>query len=211
MGAALRLEALSIGALRGVGLTLVPGEVVCLSGASGSGKSRLLRAIADLEPHKGEAWLGETPCASLPAHQWRARVMLVPAESHWWAEWVGEHLVTPPAEADLAALGFTAGVLEWEVARLSSGEKQRLALLRAITVLDQHPGEPGALLLDEPTANLDEATTRAVEAWLSERLRQRGWPTLWVAHDREQIRRVAHRHWQIEGQRLVEREPRPWT
>ncbi|WP_431023733.1 ABC transporter ATP-binding protein [Halomonas sp. H5] len=211
MGEALRLEALGIGALKEVSLLLAPGEVLCLSGASGSGKSRLLRAIADLEPHEGEAWLGDTARSSLPAHQWRARVMLVPAESHWWAERVGEHLAVAPSEADLAALGFDAGVLAWEVARLSSGEKQRLALLRAVAVLDERPAEAAALLLDEPTANLDEATTRAVEAWMSERLGERGWPTIWVAHDPGQVARVAGRHWHIEGNRLVEKEPRAWT
>ncbi|MDC8804143.1 ATP-binding cassette domain-containing protein [Halomonas pacifica] len=210
MGEALRLEALGIGALEGVDLTLAPGEVLCLSGASGSGKSRLLRAIADLEPHEGEAWLGDTARSSLPAHRWRARVMLVPAESHWWAERVEEHLAVAPSEADLAALGFADEVLGWEVARLSSGEKQRLALLRAVAVLDERPDEAAALLLDEPTANLDEAMTQAVEAWLCERLGERGWPTLWVAHDPGQIARVAKRHWHIEGHRLVERETRPW-
>ena len=38
-------------------LTVAPGEILCLSGASGSGKSRLLRAIADLDAHDGEIWL----------------------------------------------------------------------------------------------------------------------------------------------------------
>lgn len=192
---ALRLERLAIGELAEVSLIVAPGEVHCLSGPSGSGKSRLLRAVADLEPHDGEAWLGDVTQASLPAHEWRARVMLVPAESHWWADHVGEHL--PQADpADLEVLGFTPEVLNWQVARLSSGEKQRLALLRAIS------REPSALLLDEPTANLDEATTRRVEAWLNERIRERGWPTLWVAHDAAQIARVANHHWHIDGAEL---------
>ncbi|MCL7940805.1 ATP-binding cassette domain-containing protein [Halomonas sp. ATCH28] len=193
----LRLERIAIGSLVETRLSVAPGEVHCLSGPSGSGKSRLLRAVADLEPHAGEAWLGEVAQASLPAHEWRARVMLVPAESHWWADSVGEHLPrTSPA--DLAALGFTPEVLDWQVARLSSGEKQRLALLRAVS------REPAALLLDEPTANLDDATTRRVEAWLVTRIRERGWPVLWVAHDPAQIARVASHHWRIEGSELLE-------
>ncbi|RUA22663.1 ATP-binding cassette domain-containing protein [Billgrantia gudaonensis] len=76
----------------------------------------------------------------------------------------------------------------WSVAHLSSGEKQRLALLRAVS------RSPSALLLDEPTANLDDATARRVEAWLRERIRVRGWPAVWVAHDMAQIARVADRH-----------------
>ncbi|SEK88987.1 ABC transporter ATP-binding protein [Halomonas daqiaonensis] len=193
----LRLERLAISELSGVELTLAPAEILCLSGASGSGKSRLLRAVADLEPHGGKALLGDLDQASLPAHEWRARVMLVPAESHWWADSVGEHL-SQADPADLKALGFTPEVLDWQVARLSSGEKQRLALLRAIS------REPSALLLDEPTANLDDATTRRVETWLVERIRERGWPTLWVAHDAAQIARVANHHWRIEGAELAE-------
>ncbi|MCG6657803.1 ATP-binding cassette domain-containing protein [Halomonas campisalis] len=199
----LRLEGLAIGDVAPVRQTVAPGEILCLSGASGSGKSRLLRAIADLEPHEGEVWLGEQAQSATPGHVWRRAVMLVPAESHWWAERVGEHLLEPET-ADLAALGFERAVLDWSVAHLSSGEKQRLALLRTVS------RAPSALLLDEPTANLDDATARRVEAWLTERIRQRGWPTLWVAHDMAQIRRVADWHCRLVEGRLTE-ERAPWT
>lgn len=200
----LRLDGVAIGTLADVSLAVRPGEIHCLSGPSGPGKSRLLRAVADLEPHAGQVWLGEVAQSSLPAHAWRARVMLVPAESQWWADSVGEHLQAAPAGDDLAALGFDQAVLEWQVSRLSSGEKQRLALLRAL-------GQgPSALLLDEPTANLDDATTRRVEAWLVERIRQCGWPVIWVAHDLAQIARVADRHWRIDGKVLLAEEVDPW-
>jgi len=200
----LRLERLAIGELASVDLEIAPGKIVCLSGTSGSGKSRLLRAVADLEPHGGETWLGDVAQESLPAHEWRARVMLVPAESHWWADSVGEHLADADA-ADIEALGFTTEVLDWQVSRLSSGEKQRLALLRAIS------REPAALLLDEPTANLDDTTTRRVEDWLLTRVRDRGWPVVWVAHDPAQIERVARRHLRIQGHRLEEEGQGAWV
>ncbi|MGQ4877425.1 ABC transporter ATP-binding protein [Billgrantia sp. LNSP4103-1] len=186
----LRLDGVGIGTLNEIELHIEPGEVVCLSGASGSGKSRLLRAVADLEPHEGEVWLGGEAQSQVPGHAWRRRVMMVPAESQWWAERVGEHLPRPN-DADLAALGFERDVLDWEVARLSTGEKQRLGLLRVVS------REPRALLLDEPTANLDTETGERVEAWLTARLRKRGWPALWVAHDHGQIARVASLHWRI--------------
>ncbi|TLF52534.1 ABC transporter ATP-binding protein [Halomonas urmiana] len=194
---ALSLKRLAVGELAEVSLTIAPGEVHCLSGPSGSGKSRLLRAVADLEPHDGEAWLGETAQSSLAGHAWRARVMLVPAESQWWGDTVGEHLADARLD-DLETLGFAAEVRDWQVARLSSGEKQRLALVRALS------REPSALLLDEPTANLDDATARRVEAWLGARIRERGWPVIWVAHDPAQIDRVADRHWRIVEGRLEE-------
>jgi len=193
----LRLARLAVGELAEVSLIIAPGEVHCISGPSGSGKSRLLRAVADLEPHSGEVWLGDIAQASLPAHVWRGRVMLVPAESQWWEDSVGEHM-TQDALTDLETLGFSPEVLGWQVSRLSSGEKQRLALLRAIS------RAPSALLLDEPTANLDEVTTRRIEAWLQSIIREHGWPVIWVAHDPGQIQRVADRHWRIEASGLVE-------
>ena len=186
----LRLQDVAIGELQAVNLTVAPGEIVCLSGASGSGKSRLLRAVADLEPHDGEIALRELVQGRIPGHLWRAAVMLVPAESQWWAETVGEHF-SPGMHLDLAPLGFDDAVMGWSISRLSSGEKQRLALARAVA------REPKALLLDEPTANLDPDSIRRVEDWLQDLIRQRSLPVLWVAHDQAQIERVGQRHFRI--------------
>lgn len=200
----LRLERLVVGNLDEVNLDVAPGDIVCLSGASGSGKSRLLRAVADLESHGGEVWLAGRAQSTMPAHRWRRRVMLVPAESQWWSDRVGEHFPGGIEDDDLDALGFEREVMSWQVGRLSSGEKQRLALLRGIS------RRPSALLLDEPTANLDEAATRRVEAWLQAKIRGSGWPVLWVAHDKEQIARVAYRHLHIDGSRLLAQAVATW-
>ncbi len=193
----LHLERLGVASLHDVSFTVEPGEITCLTGPSGCGKSRLLRAIADLEPHQGALRLGTTTADRLPAHTWRSRVMLVPAESQWWHRTVGEHLADP-AEVDLTALGFGLEVLEWEVARLSSGEKQRLALLRALC------RRPAALLLDEPTANLDPDTTGLVEHWLCGHIRERQLPTLWITHDLDQVARVGTHHLRFNGQLQLE-------
>ncbi len=192
----LRVQNLTVGTLQEVNLRIDAGEVVCVSGASGSGKSRLLRAIADLEPHSGRVALGGEDRDALAAHAWRARVMLVPAESQWWADRVGEHFARPMSEG-LAALGFPEDASGWAISRLSSGEKQRLALLRALS------RDPAALLLDEPTANLDDGSTRRLEQWLLEQIAERGLAVIWVAHDAGQISRVARRHWRIDGAQLV--------
>ncbi|MFO7762167.1 MAG: ATP-binding cassette domain-containing protein [Wenzhouxiangellaceae bacterium] len=193
----LELEDVSVGDLEPVSLAVSRGEVACLSGASGSGKTRLLRAVADLEPHGGDCRLGDLRQSQIPAHRWRARVMMVPAESQWWHESVGEHFDVDPRDA-LEALDLPESAAEWSIDRLSSGEKQRLALIRALS------HEPGALLLDEPTANLDADSIRRVERWLLEIIERRKLPTLWVAHDAEQIRRVSQRHFRIRDGRLRE-------
>ena len=199
----LELENVSVGELDSVSQSIAAGEVVCLSGASGSGKTRLLRAVADLEPHGGDCLLGDIRQSETPAHRWRRQVMMVPAESQWWHETVGEHFDAEaeaggaPADA-LQALDLPDEATSWSIDRLSSGEKQRLALIRALV------REPRALLLDEPTANLDAESIRRVERWLLEIIQHRELPTLWVAHDAEQIRRVSNRQFRIRDGRLRE-------
>lgn len=191
----LRLNKVAVGALKDISLSLRGGECVCLSGPSGSGKSRLLRAIADLDPHQGDVELDQTAQGRVPGHAWRQQVMMVPAESQWWCETVGEHFHSPSLELP-DALGFSPDVMTWSVSRLSSGEKQRLALWRALA------RNPRVLLLDEPTANLDDQMTRQVEAWLVDQIRQRDLIALWVAHDQRQIERVSDRHLGIRGSAL---------
>ncbi|MDT8409663.1 MAG: ATP-binding cassette domain-containing protein [Wenzhouxiangellaceae bacterium] len=198
----LKLDRVAVGELEPVSLSVSRGQVVCISGASGSGKTRLLRAVADLEPHAGDCLLGDVRQSETPAHRWRAAVMMVPAESQWWHETVGEHLAADAADASAAldALALPESALEWSISRLSSGEKQRLALIRALL------HAPQALLLDEPTANLDSDSVRRVERWLLDIIRRRELPTVWVAHDAEQIRRVSSRHYRIDNKTLREAE-----
>lgn len=193
--AALVVTDLAVGPLSGVSMHVPAGRILALSGPSGSGKSRLLRALADLDPHRGAVTLGAMQQRAVPAHAWRQAVMMVPADSQWWGDTVGAHFPagTP---CGLVELGLDAAVMGWQVSRLSSGEKQRLAVLRAVA------HTPRALLLDEPTANLDVDTTRRVEAWLSAQARQHGWPVVWVAHDPAQIERVADQHLRIAGSAL---------
>ena len=159
---------------------------MCLSGPSGAGKTRLLRAVADLDPHQGAVYLDGTACVALPPARWRRRVGLLPAESHWWEDRVGAHFPGTPV-AGLEELGFGVEVLDWPVSRLSSGERQRLALLRLLAL------EPAVLLLDEPTANLDPANVQRMEALLADYRQRRQAALLWVTHDAAQAARMARR------------------
>lgn len=191
----LTLDNISVGALEGVNLSLQGGDIVCVSGPSGSGKSRLLRAVADLDPHQGTVVLDEVPQGSMPGHRWRRQVMMVPADSQWWYEDVGAHF-EPEQRTLPSALGLPPETMSWTVSRLSSGERQRLAIARALA------RQPRVLLLDEPTANLDQDMTLQVENWLLDEIRARDLIVIWIAHDIGQIERVASRHYRIQGSTL---------
>jgi len=180
-----------------VNLTVTEAECVCLSGPSGSGKTLMLRAIADLDPHGGRVFFGEVESSTISAPEWRKRVTLLPSESHWWYDTVGAHFPSPDVAA-LRALGFGADVLGWQVHRLSTGERQRLAIVRLLS------RRPMALLLDEPTANLDVENTMRVEQLVKAYRKEHRAPVLWVSHDPKQVARVATRWFRIDNGRLIE-------
>src|ERR1700754_751388 len=83
--------------------TVAAGQCLAITGASGSGKTVLLRMIADLDSHEGRVTFGGIDRASLRAPEWRRLASLVPARSGWWAETVGEHF-PPDLEAGRRAL-----------------------------------------------------------------------------------------------------------
>jgi ABC-type multidrug transport system ATPase subunit len=173
------------------------GECAVVMGPSGAGKTRLLRAIADLDPNRGQVEANGVDRASVSGPAWRRVVGYVPAESGWWAETVGAHFPDPNGcRALLAELRLPADVLDWPVARLSTGERQRLALARAL----MH--DPRVLLLDEPTGALDEGARALVEAILRRQL-DAGIPLLMVTHDRSQVERLAARILQVANGRLL--------
>ena len=167
-------------------LTLGKGACAAITGPSGSGKSLFLRMIADLDPNEGEVWLNGRERTSMPAPAWRKQAIYVSAESGWWADAVIEHFV-PSSRSAIetlsARLGVRADLLDAPVAQLSTGEKQRLALVRALL------HDPPVLLLDEPTGPLDENSVIQVETLLRERMAA-GTAILLVTHDPRQAERL---------------------
>ncbi len=200
--ATLSLQQLRCRHIGPVDLTVRSGECVCISGASGSGKSLLLRAIADLDPHEGEVLLDHTTQSATPPTRWRQQVGLLPAQSQWWFDRVAPHFKQLNNDY-LQRLGFDDDVLRWEIARLSSGEKQRLALLRLLS------HQPRALLLDEASANLDHENSQRVEALVQHYRETRQAPVIWISHDAQQAQRIAQRRFNLEKGQLGDREITP--
>jgi phosphate-transporting ATPase len=197
----LRVNNLSRPGLEPTSFELAAGECVALRGPSGAGKTLLLRALADLDPSDGEVSLNGTPREKIPAPTWRRRVGYIPAEPGWWSERLADHFQDWQAQAGPARrLKIAMDAVARRVSQLSTGERQRLALLRAL----EH--RPEVLLLDEPTGPLDEEATAAVEGLLREK-QSNGLALLWVTHDRRQARRVATRRFWIERGRLREELP----
>ena len=183
--------------LSDISFSLSESELVCLSGPSGVGKTLLLRSLADLDVNRAAVYLQGVQREQMTPTQWRQQVGYLPAESRWWAETVAEHFRR--VEVDLLVqLGFDETVLDWKAERLSSGERQRLALARLLS------NRPRVLLLDEPTANLDSVNTQRLEQLVTAYLQSHQAVCLWVTHGRNQIQRIASRVLYLDKQGLTD-------
>ena len=181
-----------------VSFDLRRGECITLQGASGSGKTLLLRAIADLDPSEGTVMLDGAARESMPGPVWRRQVTFIAAEPGWWGDTVREHFAEwEEARPLVEELGLPSACADWNIQRLSTGERQRLGVVRALTLGSR------VLLLDEPTSALDADATAAVEAMIAKRI-QGGTGVVWVTHDADQVRRVASRRFIIKDGRLIE-------
>jgi energy-coupling factor transport system ATP-binding protein len=207
-------------ALRGVSLTLEPGEVVALLGPSGGGKSTLLRALAGLVPHfHGGRFAGRVEVGGLDTRRVRPADLAgtvatlfqdpedqvvftrVAAEVQFGLENVG----TPPAEIHSRAAEALAAVgalhlAERPVAELSGGELQRVCLASTLAL------RPRLLLLDEPTSQLDpDGAAAAIE------LARGSGSAVVVSEQRPQrVLEAADRVLFLAGGRLLEEVPDAW-
>lgn len=201
-------------------LQLRSGDRLVVTGASGAGKSVLLRALALLDPLQGGQilWRGQAVSADgVPGY--RACVLYLPQraarfegsveasfrEPFGWAEHRRRKFDRERLFTWLRSLGRDAAFLSKRASDLSGGEAQIVALLRALQL------DPSVLLLDEPTASLDPQTTLAVERflldWVLDGVEAQLPPSralVWVSHDEAQTHRVGSRRLCLEAGRASE-------
>ncbi|MGY8769752.1 MAG: ABC transporter ATP-binding protein [Pirellulales bacterium] len=189
--------------LNQINLSIYPGQRIALIGPSGSGKTLLLRSLAMLDPlSSGQIlWQGKS-VAHADVPQYRSQVTYLHQRSALVEATVEENLRAPyslqiyqnksydPARirAMLKQLGRDDSFLVKQQSELSGGESQLIALLRVLQL------DPIVLLLDEPTAALDQETSllveKLIEDWHSQRPAERA--VVWISHNEEQTKRVSN-------------------
>lgn len=195
-----KTEAGDLPVLRGVDLDVYPGEVVGLIGPSGSGKSSLLHSAGLLErPDAGLVALEGRDCSTL-SERARTRIRLgtvgfVYQFHHLLPEFSALENVAMPLtiagksrrEAESRAMTLLEGLglghrLNHQPAQMSGGEQQRVAIARALA------NRPKLLLADEPTGNLDPATSSTVFQSLYQICREQGVAAVIATHNMELAR-----------------------
>ncbi len=183
-------------------ITLTGGQALALVGPAGCGKTLLLRQLAWLDPpDAGQVWLRGLPPQAWSLPRYRAQVAYLAQRPPLLAGSVADNLAAPwgyrchrgrNRQGErllgwLAQLGRDASFLQLDASRLSGGETQLLALLRLLQL------DPVVVLLDEPSACLDGATTLQLEALLLQWLRGGERALILTSHDPQQVERCCDR------------------
>jgi putative ABC transport system ATP-binding protein len=201
-------EAEGVAIVDDVSIEVFRGELLGIVGASGSGKSSLLRLLNRLdEPTSGSVYLEGVNYKTIPPRDLRRRLGMVTQRPFLFPGTVASNLQYGPQQRGqalpdeaihtlLRQVGME-GFAERDVAKLSGGEQQRVSLARALA------NQPEILLLDEPTSALDEDAKSEVEQCIHELAMATARTFILVTHDREQARRICHRVGTMEHGRLI--------
>jgi ABC-type glutathione transport system ATPase component len=188
--------------LRDVSFEISRGETLALVGPSGSGKSTLARCVAGIEqPDSGEIVLAERspvqlifqqPAASLNPRFTAAEIIEEPLL-------IQRRVRTGAAARAMEQVGLAPGSLSKRALEFSGGERQRLAIARALVL------EPALLTLDESFAGLDRRLQKQVAALLRDLQQRLGLGYLVISHDLELVAGMAHSLAVIENGAIVEK------
>ncbi len=195
----------SVSILKGIDLEVGGGPPTILLGPNGSGKTTLLKlAMGLITPTSGTITYGgrDTPTPGTRAFVFQKPMMLrrtAAANIAYALKAAGRRLDRAETLRLLSEVGLE-GLGERPARRLSGGEQQRVALARALA------RDPEVLFLDEPTASLDPASTKAVEDIVA-RTAEAGVKIVMTTHDLGQARRLASEVVFLAKGRLVERAP----
>lgn len=184
------------------------GDVVALVGPSGAGKSSFLRLLNRLdEPTAGTVYLDGQDYRTISPRHLRFRVGMVMQAPYLFPGTVADNIrfgprqrgenVPPETIEDLLQEVELAGYAARTIDNLSGGEAQRVSLARTLA------NSPEILLLDEPTAALDDATKREVEGLIYRIIHEQGLTCLFVTHDMAQARRMVSRVMVMEAGKMV--------
>jgi multiple sugar transport system ATP-binding protein len=197
-------------ALHEVDLTIADREFMVLLGASGCGKTTLLRIIAGLEtPSKGEVWIGDKRVDHLPPRE-RGIAMVFQNYAVFPHLTVFENIAfglrmkkMPQTEVDrrvtrTAELMHIEQLLKRYSGQLSGGQRQRVAVARALAM------EPDVILMDEPLSNLDALLRMEMRAELKGVLAESNTTTIYVTHDQVEAMSMADRISVMNGGRIVQ-------
>jgi iron complex transport system ATP-binding protein len=181
--------------LRPTSLSLQEGELVCLIGPNGSGKTSLLHALAGIGSPEGEVRIDGREPRGLHPHQRQRLLTFLPASRDIKWPLIARDLIAlglPPGTGNAAVAQLIQdlelnGLLDRRVDQLSTGERSRILIARALAA------EPKLLLLDEPTANLDPLWQLKLLDYLKRNAAAHGQTVLMAVHDLEIARRYADR------------------
>ena len=195
-----------------VNFELQKGGVLAITGSSGSGKTSLLRLLNRLdEPTSGTVLVEGADYHNIEARELRRKLGMVTQRPYLFPGSVADNLRFGPAQRGetlpletIEELLTQVGLKDYsgrDVANLSGGEAQRVSVARALA------NSPLALLLDEPTAALDEAAKLEVESAIQKVMRDQGLTCVVVTHDIAQAARLAERALVVEHGRIVRAGP----